>query len=145
MRIKESLTTKYMAKNKTTETDLSVTDFVNAQKGETKRADSFRLIELMSKITKLEPKMWGKSIIGFGTYHYKYASGHEGDAPLIGFSPRAAALTLYISDIEREGFLEKLGAHKASKGCVYIGKLDDVDLAVLEKMIRNQIKVVSGQ
>lgn len=145
MRIKESLTTKYMAKNKTTETDLSVTDFVNAQKGETKRADSFRLIELMSKITKLEPKMWGKSIIGFGTYHYKYASGHEGDAPLIGFSPRTAALTLYISDIEREGFLEKLGAHKASKGCVYIGKLDDVDLAVLEKMIRNQIKVVSGQ
>jgi len=134
-----------MPKNKTTETDLSVTDFVNVQKGETKRTDSFRLIELMSKITKLEPKMWGKSIIGFGTYHYKYASGHEGDAPLIGFSPRAAALTLYISDIEREAFLEKLGTYKASKGCVYIEKLEDVDLTVLEKMIMHQIKVVSGQ
>jgi len=134
-----------MAKNKTIETTASVDDFVKALKGEEKRADSFRLIELMKKITKLEPKMWGKSIIGFGTYHYKYASGHEGDAPLIGFSPRAAALTLYISDIEREGFLEKLGTHKASKGCVYIEKLEDVDLTVLEKMIKNQIRVVSGQ
>lgn len=134
-----------MDKNKTTETDLSVIDFVNAQKGETKRKDSFRLIELMSKVTKQEPKMWGKSIIGFGTYHYKYASGHEGDAPLVGFSPRAAALTLYLSDIEREGFLEKLGKHKASKGCVYIAKLEDVDLTVLEKMIRHQIKLVSKQ
>lgn len=134
-----------MAKNKTTETTESVTDFVNGLKGEVKRADSFQLIQLITKITKLEPKMWGSSIIGFGSYHYKYASGHEGDAPLVGFSPRAAALTLYLSDIERDGFLEKLGKHKASKGCVYIAKLEDVDLVVLEKMIRNQIKFVSGQ
>lgn len=134
-----------MAKNKTIETTESVDDFVHALKGEAKRADSFQLIELMKKITKQEPKMWGKSIIGFGSYHYKYESGHEGDAPLVGFSPRAAALTLYLSDIEREKFLEKLGKHKASKGCVYIEKLEDVDLAVLEKMIRNQIKVVCGQ
>ena len=132
-----------MAKNKTTETDISVTDFVNALKGETKRADSFRLIELIRNITKLEAKMWGKSIIGFGSYHYKYESGHEGDSPLVGFSPRAAALTLYIPAFEiREPFLEKLGKHKTSKGCVYIAKLEDIDLAVLEQMIRKHIDVV---
>lgn len=132
-----------MAKNKTTETDISVTDFVNALKGETKRADSFRLIELIRNITKLEPKMWGKSIIGFGSYHYKYESGHEGDSPLVGFSPRAAALTLYIPAFEiREPFLEKLGKHKTSKGCVYIAKLEDIDLAVLEQLIRKHIDVV---
>lgn len=132
-----------MAKNKTTETDISVTDFVNALKGETKRADSFRLIELIRNITKLEAKMWGKSIIGFGSYHYKYESGHEGDSPLVGFSPRAAALTLYIPAFEiREPFLEKLGKHKTSKGCVYIAKLEDIDLAVLEQLIRKHIDVV---
>ena len=132
-----------MAKNKTTETDISVTDFVNALKGETKRADSFRLIELIRNITKLEAKMWGKSIIGFGSYHYKYESGHEGDGPLVGFSPRAAALTLYIPAFEiREPFLEKLGKHKTSKGCVYIAKLEDIDLAVLEQLIRKHIDVV---
>ena len=133
-----------MAKNKTTETDISVTDFVHALKGETKRTDSFRLIELIRNITKLEPKMWGKSIIGFGSYHYKYERGHEGDSPLVGFSPRAAALTLYIPAFEiREPFLEKLGKHKTSKGCVYIAKLEDIDLAVLEQMIRKHINVVS--
>ena len=132
-----------MAKNKTTETDISVTDFVNALKGETKRADSFRLIELIRNITKLEAKMWGKSIIGFGSYHYKYESGHEGDSPLVGFSPRAAALTLYIPAFEiREPFLEKLGKHKTSKGCVYIAKLEDIDLAVLEQLIGKHIDVV---
>jgi len=132
-----------MAKNKTTETDISVTDFVNALKDETKRKDSFRLIELIKDITKLEPKMWGKSIIGFGSYHYKYESGHEGDSPFVGFSPRAAALTLYIPAFEiREPFLEKLGKHKTSKGCVYIAKLEDIDLTVLEQMIRKHIDVV---
>lgn len=132
-----------MAKNKTTETDISVTDFVNGLKDEAKRADSFRLIELIRNITKLEAKMWGKSIIGFGSYHYKYESGHEGDSPLVGFSPRAAALTLYIPAFEiREPFLEKLGKHKTSKGCVYIAKLEDIDLAVLEQLIRKHIDVV---
>lgn len=132
-----------MAKNKTTETDISVTDFVNGLKDEAKRTDSFRLIELIRNITKLEPKMWGKSIIGFGSYHYKYESGHEGNSPLVGFSPRAAALTLYIPAFEiREPFLEKLGKHKTSKGCVYIAKLEDIDLMVLEQMIRKHIDVV---
>lgn len=136
-----------MAKNKTTETEISVTDFVNALKGEARHKDAFRLIELITKITKLEPKMWGGSIIGFGSYHYKYESGHEGDAPLVGFSPRAAALTLYLSAYDsREAFLDKLGKHKTSKGCVYISTLEDIDMEVLEKLIRNHMKeVVSGQ
>ena len=140
-----------MTKNKTTETIESVADFVNALKGETKQTDSFRLIELIGKITKLEPKMWGASIIGFGSYHYKYESGHEGDAPLVGFSPRAAALTLYLAGaFERSAaLLEKLGKHKTSKGCLYIAKLEDVDLKVLEKIIQEHFKymktVVSKQ
>lgn len=135
-----------MAKNKTIETEISVADYVYALKNEEKRKDSLRLIELITKVTKLEPKMWGTSIIGFGSYHYTYDSGHEGDAPLVGFSPRAAALTLYISAYDsREAFLEKLGKHKSSKGCIYIAKLEDVDLNVLEQLIRNQIKEVSGK
>jgi len=86
-----------MAKNKTTETKSSVNDFINAVKDETKRKDSFNLIELIKKQTRLKPKMWGSRIVGFGSYHYKYDSGHEGDAPLVGLSPRAAAITLYLS------------------------------------------------
>lgn len=86
-----------MAKNKTTETSQSVTDFVHAfVDSDQKREDSFRLIELMRKWSGFEPRMWGPSIIGFGSYHYRYASGHEGDAPLIGFSPRKAAFSLYV-------------------------------------------------
>jgi hypothetical protein len=134
-----------MSKNKTIETNGSVTDFVSTLKGETKRKDTLRLIELIGKITKLEPKMWGGSIIGFGSHQYAYESGHEGDSPLVGFSPRAAALTLYLPAFEsREALLEKLGKHKTSKGCVYIAKLDDVDLTVLEKLIRNHIKTVAS-
>src|SRR4249919_3513874 len=85
-----------MAKNKTTQTDYSVIEFINAVPDEIKRKDSMEIIELMKNETGHEPKMWGPSIIGFGSYHYKYASGHEGDAPLIGFSPRKAAFTLYV-------------------------------------------------
>ena len=90
-------------------------------------------------LTGDEPKMWGSSIIGFGSYHYKYASGHEGDAPLAGFSPRKDALVVYIANEfkDREELLSKLGKHKSSKACVYIKKLSDVDLAVLEKLIVN--------
>jgi hypothetical protein len=135
-----------MAKNKTIQTEISVTDYINTLKEESKRKDSFRLIELIAKITKLEPKMWGTAIIGFGSHHYKYVSGREGDTPLVSFSPRAAALTLYLPAYEsREAFLEKLGKHKTSKGCVYIAQLDDVDLSVLEKLIRNHIKEVGGK
>ena len=131
-----------MAKNKTTETAASVTDFINAIKDETKRKDSLRLVELMKKQTKRDAKMWGPSIIGFGSYHYIYESGREGDAPLVGFSPRTAALTIYLSGQfeNRDELLEELGKHKTEKGCVYIKKLEDINISTLEKMIVNHIK-----
>lgn len=130
-----------MAKNKTNFTDSNVTDFINAVPDETKRNDSFALIELFKDLTGFEPKMYGPTIVGFGNYHYKYASGHEGDAPLAAFSPRKAELVLYLfPEFEvKERLLEKLGKHKASKGCVYIKKLADVDLAVLSDLVKYSI------
>ena len=130
-----------MAKNKTTETAISVNDFINAVKDEIKRKDSFNLIEVIKKLTGFEPKMWGPSIVGFSSYHYKYDSGHEGDRPLVGFSPRASGLTLYLSGHfeKREELLEKLGKHKTDKGCIYIKKLDDINIDTLQKMITNHI------
>jgi hypothetical protein len=131
-----------MAKNKTTETLLSVNDFINVIKDETKRKDSFVLIELIKKLTGFEPKMWGPSIIGFGSYHYKYDSGHEGDSPLVGFSPRVSAISLYLSGNfeKREELLEKLGKYKTAKGCIYLKKLDDIHIEILQTMITNHIK-----
>lgn len=133
-----------MAKNKTTETEKSVTGFIDAVKDETKRDDSYQLITLMKKLMKAEPKLWGPSIVGFGSYHYKYDSGHEGDAPLLAFSPRANALTVYLSGNfeKRDELLTKLGKYKSEKGCIYIKKLADVDLAVLEKMMVAHVKHV---
>lgn len=127
-----------MAKNKTTETNESIADFIDAfVEEETKRNDAFELIRIMQEVTHFEPKMWGPSIIGFGSYHYKYASGHEGDAPLVGFSPRKTAISLYIytSPDDLDELLSKLGKHKASKGCIYIKKLADIDVGVLKNMI----------
>jgi hypothetical protein len=131
-----------MAKNKTTETEVSVKDFIDRVEDETKRDDSYRIIKMMKEATGFEPKMWGPSIIGFGSYHYKYASGHEGDAPLIGFSPRKPQIVLYFSqDFEnREKLLKEFGKHKSSKGCVYIKKLEDVDEGILKKMIALSVK-----
>jgi hypothetical protein len=132
-----------MAKNKTTETENNVEDFISAfVEDETKRKDSFELIKIMQEVTGFEPKMWGPSIIGFGSYHYKYASGHEGDAPLAAFSPRKAAFSLYVyspSD-EKEELLSKLGKYKASKGCLYVKKLADIDIGILKKMISLSIE-----
>lgn len=127
-----------MAKNKTTQTQSSVEEFIQTfVEDQTKRDDSFALIKIMQEQSGFEPKMWGPSIIGFGTYHYKYASGHQGDAPLVAFSPRKAAITLYLytSEENREEFLSKLGKHKASKGCIYVKKLSDIDVETLKKMI----------
>lgn len=130
-----------MAKNKTTETGNSVTGFVNKVKNEVKRNDSFKLIEIFKSITGHEPKMWGPSIIGFGKYHYKYASGHEGDAPLAGFSPRKDSLVIYMATEfeKREELLSKLGKHKSSKSCLYVKKLEDLDIAVLKTVIKNSM------
>ena len=126
-----------MAANKTTETQDSVTDFINAVESEVKRNDSFELLKIMQETTGFEPKMWGPSIIGFGSYHYKYASGHEGDAPLTGFSPRKDAISLYLNPVfeNKEELLLKFGKHKAGKGCIYIKKLADIDMEILKKII----------
>jgi hypothetical protein len=126
-----------MAKNKTTETQNSVTDFINAVENEVKRNDAFELLKIIEETTGFEPKMWGPSIIGFGSYHYKYDSGHEGDAPLAGFSPRKTALTVYfyLPEEKREELLSKLGKHTSSKACIYIKKLADVDIEILKKII----------
>jgi len=135
-----------MAKNKTAETENSITEFINSNvENEVKRKDSFKLIEIFKTITGHEPKMWGPSIIGFGSYHYKYASGHEGDAPLAAFSPRKDSLVLYFATEfeKREELLSQLGKHKSSKACVYAKKLDDIDIAVLETMTKNSISSVT--
>ena len=135
-----------MAKNKTAETAVSVTDFINSfVDNDQKKADSFRLIELVEQWTGFEAKMWGPSIIGFGSYHYKYASGHEGEAPLLGFSPRKAAISLYVYTAidEHKHFLENLGKFKIGKSCIYIKKLDDIDLKVVEEMSLASIAYVN--
>jgi len=126
-----------MAKNKTTETESSVNEFINAVDNEAKRNDAFQLVKIIQEITGFEPKMWGPSIIGFGSYHYKYDSGHEGDAPLAGFSPRKAATTVYfyLPEENRAELLSKLGKHTSSKACIYIKKLTDIDIEILKKII----------
>jgi hypothetical protein len=131
-----------MAKNKTTETAKDVSEFIYKVADETKRDDSFRLIEIFRSLTGVDPKMWGPSIVGFGSYHYKYASGHEGDAPITGFSPRKDAIVLYLHPTfpKREEFLKKLGKHKVGKACVYIKKLEDIDVTVMKRMIVASIK-----
>ena len=136
----------FMAKNKTTETNNSVIAFVNKVENEVKRSDSFKLIEILKSITGFEPKMWGPSIIGFGSYHYKYASGHEGDAPLAAFSPRKDSIVFYFAaEFEnRDLLLSQLGKHKSSKCCVYVKKLSDIDLKVFERMTINSMATVTN-
>ncbi len=135
-----------MAKTKTTYTGQDVLDFIDSYvDNEQKKADSIQLIELMQEWSDSEAKMWGPSIIGFGTYHYKYASGHEGDAPVLGFSPRKAALTFYVySDTDRsELVLAELGKFKMSKVCIYVKKLSDINLSVLKELCLESIKYIS--
>lgn len=135
-----------MAKTKTTYTGQDVIDFVNSYvDNEPKKTDSFHLIKLMQEWSESEPKMWGPSIIGFGSYHYKYASGHEGDAPVLGFSPRKAALTLYVySDTEKSKLLlADLGKFKMSKACIYVKKLSDINTTILKELCMESIKYIS--
>jgi hypothetical protein len=126
-----------MADNKTKATEQSVEEFLNAIEDERKRKDSFTLLALMKEVTGLEPKMWGSSMIGFGSYHYKYNTGREGDMFLTGFSPRKANLTLYgVNDSEgSEALLSQLGKHTLGNSCLYIKRLDDVDLPTLKRLI----------
>jgi hypothetical protein len=131
-----------MAEPKTKATKKTVESFLATIKDKSRRADCEALVKLMKKITKAEPTMWGSSIVGFGTYHYVYASGREGDWPITGFSPRSQNLTLYI----RSGFaadygalLEKLGKHKTAKSCLYVNRLEDIHFPTLEKLITRSV------
>ena len=137
-----------MAEPKMRETGASVDEFIATVGSEKKRSDAITLCELMKKVTKLEPKMWGPSIIGFGSYHYKYETGHEGDAPLAGFSPRKQNIVVYLNpgfaDHHAE-LLAKLGKHKTSKVCLYINKLDDVHLPTLRELIKRSFAETKKQ
>jgi hypothetical protein len=126
-----------MAENKTKPTTISVAAFLDAIPDEAKRTDSKTLIRMMQNATGQKPKMWGRSIIGFGSYHYKYESGREGDSPLVGFSPRKPATVLYglLGSSVSDALLARLGEHTTGKGCLYIKKLADVDVKVLEALI----------
>lgn len=130
-----------MAETKTKETDASVDAFLDTIQPERRKRDGYVLCELMQRVTGFEPKMWGPSMIGFGRYHYKYESGREGDLFLTGFSPRKSALSVYIMPGFREysGLMDRLGKHKTGKSCLYINKLDDVDLSTLEEIIRHSV------
>ena len=133
-------------KNKTTETAVKVIDFINSfVENDQKKADSLQLIELMTKWSGVEPKMWGPTIIGFGNYHYKYASGHEGDAPVLGFSPRKAAFSLYVySDTERSKLLlAELGKFKMGKACIYVKRLSDINTQALQELSIESINYIN--
>ncbi|MEM8747461.1 MAG: DUF1801 domain-containing protein [Actinomycetota bacterium] len=130
-----------MAENSTTPTDVDPREFVAAVEHPTRRADAETLLDLMQRVTGCEPKMWGPSIIGFGRYHYVYDSGREGDFMLAGFSPRKSNLVIYTmpgyADLDDQ--LERLGKHKIGKSCLYVNKLADVDVAVLEEIVADGV------
>jgi hypothetical protein len=130
-----------MAELKTKKNEASVTKFLDGVKDEKKRQDSYTILKLMKQITKAEPKMWGTSMVGFGSYHYKYASGREGDWFVTGFSPRKQNLTLYImSGISKYPDLsKKLGKFKTGKGCLYINKIEDIDIKTLKELIKQSV------
>ena len=133
-----------MAEAKTKPTRSSVRKFLESVDNEKRRADCFTVLEIMKQITGEEPKMWGPSIVGFGSYHFKYASGREGDWPLAGFSPRKQALTLYIMAgfSKYADLMAKLGKHTTGSSCLYIKSLDDVHLPTLKRLIRESVKYV---
>jgi hypothetical protein len=125
-----------MAELKTKVNDASVEDFINSIKDEEKRKDAFALLELMKKVTKDEPKMWGSNIIGFGSYHYKYASGRESDWLVTGFSPRKQNMTIYFCSgfDNMSALMKNLGKYKTGVGCLYFNKLNDINTKVLKEM-----------
>ena len=130
-----------MPENKTKQTNISVDKFLNGVE-EKKRNDAYEIIDMMKKITREEPKMWGPSMIGFGSYHYKYESGREGDMFIAGFSPRKANIVLYCMSVTTEfpELTERLGKHKSGGGCLYINKLEDVDTKLLKQLITESVK-----
>jgi hypothetical protein len=135
------------AELKTKVNEASVADFLNSVPDSQKRNDSFRIATLMEQVTKEKPKMWGTSIVGFGSYHYKYETGREGDMPIVGFSPRKQSLTLYLKGAleQYQRFLEKLGKHSTGKGCLYIKRLSDINVDVLKDLIAESHRTAKTQ
>lgn len=134
-----------MAELKTQKNNASVKQFLERVSDEKRRADCFAIAKMMEQATKAKPKMWGSAIVGFGEYHYKSASGREGDWMLIGFSPRKQNLTLYFMSgfSQSATLLRKLGKHKTSGGsCLYINRLDDIDMPTLKKLIQQSVKLM---
>lgn len=130
--------------NKTKETNDSIPDFLKTIKDAGKAKECDAIIKLISKHTKLKPKMWGSAIIGFGSYHYKYESGREGDAPLVGLSPRSTSIVLYMSGAkDKPQLLKKLGKHKMGGGCVHVQKLEELDTPTLLKLVDNSITTLN--
>ena len=131
-----------MAEMKTKPTNESVEKFLNKVSDEERRADCFAVAKIMEEITGEKPKMWGPSIVGFGSYHYKYASGREGDWPITGFSPRKKDLTLYLmmGYEKHSDLMEKLGKHSGRKSCLYINRLSDIHIPTLKKLIKASVK-----
>ena len=135
-----------MAELKTKPTTASVTKFLNGITDERRRDDCFTVLEMMREITKEEPEMWGSSIVGFGRYRYKYASGREGEWPITAFSPRKGDLTVYINPgFDKDELMERLGKYKIGKSCLYIKKLADVDQKVLKQLVTKSVKEMSSQ
>ena len=134
-----------MAENKTKPTEASVDAYLGAIDDEVRRKDCESLVKIIAKVTKQKPKMWGTSIVGFGSLKYKYESGREGETCLVGFSSRKGDISIYGtgSAARREELLAKLGRHKTGKGCLYVRKLQDIDVKVLEQLIAESIKAKS--
>ena len=134
-----------MAELKTKPTNASVEKFLNQVSDETRRADCFQIVKIMEEITGSKPKMWGPAIVGFGTYHYKYASGREGDWPVAAFSPRKQDLTIYIMPglAKYTDLLKQLGKHRTAKSCLYIKRLSDIHVPTLKKLIHQSVNHVS--
>lgn len=136
-----------MAELKTKKTDESVVVFLDKIEYVKKRLDCYTILNLMKSVTGFEPKMWGESIVGFGSYHYKYASGHEGDSALVGFAPRKNNITIYIMPgFERyEALMSKLGKYKSGKSCLYIKSMSDVDPLVLRELVKESVQWMRQQ
>ena len=134
-----------MAELKTKPNDQNVDDFLQTVGDPAKREDCHRVLDIMKQITQQEPKMWGDSMVGFGNYHYQYTSGREGNWFLTGFSPRKHSLTIYImAGFDKfDNLMSKLGKYKNSKSCLYVKKLEDIDLGILKELIAESIKLVS--
>ena len=136
-----------MAEPKTTKNAASVTEFLDAVADPARRADAIAVCDLISEVTGAEPALWGSSIVGFGSYHYRYASGQEGDWPAVGLSPRKAALTVYLSDgfDGRSELLGRLGPHTTGKSCLYLKKLAAVDRDVLRELVGAAFRHLDGR